>query len=127
MVTTFVRFFLALVGVAYIGLGIWCAVAPLKTSRAVGFDLHPGQGQSEFLTVYGGLEVALGLLFLWPLFRSDGIDFSLGACLVVHACLVVFRTIGFFIYTGFGMTTYCLAGLEWTICLLAAVLFSLKR
>ena len=127
MVTTIARIFLAFVGFAYIGLGIWCAVAPQKTSKAVGFVLQPGQGQSEFLTVYGGLEVALGLLFLWPLYKSEEVAFPLLACLVVHACLVLFRTIGFFIYTGFETTTYVLAALEWIIFLGAAALFFLKR
>ena len=127
MVNTIARIFLAFVGFAYIGLGIWCAVAPQKTSKAVGFVLQPGQGQSEFLTVYGGLEVALGLLFLWPLYKSEEVAFPLLACLVVHACLVLFRTIGFFIYTGFETTTYVLAALEWIIFLGAAALFFLKR
>lgn len=128
MVTTISRFFLVFVGVAYIGLGIWCAVAPEKTSKAVGFALQPGQGQSEFLTVYGGLEVALGLLFLWPLYKREEVAFPLFACLVVHGCLVLFRTIGFFIYTGFETTTYGLAGLEWAIFLFTVALFySLKR
>ena len=127
MVTTIARIFLAFVGFAYIGLGIWCAVAPQKTSKAVGFVLQPGQGQSEFLTVYGGLEVALGLLFLWPLYKSEEVAFPLLACLVVHACLVLFRTIGFFIYTGFETTTYVLAALEWNIFLGAAALFFLTR
>jgi hypothetical protein len=128
MVTTLARFFLAFVGVAYIGLGIWCAVAPQMTSEAVGFVLQPGQGQSEFLTVYGGLEVALGLLFLWPLRKKEDITFPLAACFVVHACLVLFRTIGFFVYTGFASTTYGLAALEWSIFLFTAVLFFfLKR
>lgn len=128
MVTTISRFFLAFTGIAYIGLGIWCAVAPEKTSRAVGFALQPGHGQSEFLTVYGGLEVALGLLFLWPLCKREEVVFPLFACLLVHGSLVVFRTIGFFIYTGFGTTTYGLAGLEWVIFLFTVVLFfSLQR
>ena len=127
MLTTIARFFLAFVGFAYIGLGVWCAVAPQKTSKAVGFALQRGQGQSEFLTVYGGLEVALGLLFLWPLYRSEEVAFPLLACLVVHACLVLFRTAGFFIYTGFETTTYVLASIEWIICLGAAALFFWKR
>ena len=127
MVTTIARFFLAFVGFAYIGLGIWCAVAPQKTSKAVGFVLQPGQGQSEFLTVYGGLEVALGLLFLWPLYKSEEVAFPLLACLVVHACLVLFRTTGFFIYTGFETTTYVLAAIEWIIFLGAAALFFWKK
>ena len=121
------RFFLAFVGIAYIVLGVWCAVSPQKTSKAVGFVLQPGQGQSEFLTVYGGLEVALGLLFLWPLYRSEEVAFPLLACLVVHACLVLFRTLGFFIYAGFESTTYVLASIEWIIFLGTAALFFWKR
>jgi len=127
VITTISRYFLAFVGVAYIGLGIWCAIAPQTTSKAVGFVLQPGQGQSEFLTVYGGLEVALGLLFLWPVYKSEDIAFPLTACVVIHACLALFRTVGFVVYTGFETTTYALAFTEWTICLSSTVLFFLKR
>lgn len=123
MVTTISKAFLALVGTTYIALGIWCAVAPEKTSKTVGFTLTPGSGQSEFLTVYGGLEVALGLLFLWPFIKSDEIAFPLAACLVVHLCLVLFRTIGFFVYSGFASTTYTIAVVEWMIFLVSAVLW----
>ena len=128
MATTIARSFLGLVGAAYLGLGIWCAVAPEQTSTAVGFELRPGQGQSEFLTVYGGLEVALGLMFLRPLYKRDELASSLLTCLLIHGCLVVFRTVGFVIYTGFQPTTYGLAGLEWAIFLAAAALsITVKR
>ncbi|MEW4488174.1 DUF4345 family protein [Thalassoglobus sp. JC818] len=122
--TTVSRFFLAVLGFAYIGLGVWCSIAPQATSDSVGFVLQPGQGQSEFLTVYGGLEVALGLIFLWPLLKRDDTRISLAICLVVHSSLVLFRSIGFFIYTGFETTTYSLAATEWVIFLIAAILFS---
>ena len=62
-----------------------------------------------------------------PLYKSEEVAFPLLACLVVHACLVMFRTIGFFIYTGFETTTYVLAAIEWIIFLGAAALFFLKR
>lgn len=127
MIPIIIRIFLVLVGCTYIGLGIWCAVAPQQTSNAVGFTLQPGQGQSEFLTVYGGLEVALGLLFVWPIFNNKQVELPLLACLVVHASLVLFRTIGFFIYTGFESNTYALATLEWIIFLGAAVLSFLRK
>ncbi|MCC9607828.1 DUF4345 family protein [Blastopirellula sp. JC732] len=127
MVTIIARVFLALVGCLYVGLGIWCAVAPQKTSAVVGFTLQPGSGQSEFLTVYGGLEVGLGLLFLWPLYRSGDFEFPLAACLMVHACLVLFRTIGFFSFSGMSSTTYNVAAAEWVIFLTSAVLFFWKR
>lgn len=114
------KVFLTIVGVAYAGLAIWCSLFPKQTSAIVGFDLKPGSGQSEFLTVYGGLEMGLAILFLWPLLRPEHTAFALFACLAVHACLVVFRTIGFFAYPGIASGTYQLAAVEWLIFLVAA-------
>lgn len=121
------RFFLAAVGITYLGLGLWCAALPEKAATSVGFQLQPGQGQSEFLTVYGGLEVGLGLVFLWPLYRREEVALPLLACFLIHAGLVLFRTLSFFLYTGFETTTYLLAVTEWVIFLGAAGLLFLKR
>ena len=122
-----VRIFLGLIGSIYCGLGIWCAAAPEKTSRTVGFSLQPGAGQSEFLTVYGGLEVALGLAFLWPLWRPDQTQSSLGLCLIVHACLVAFRTLGFLLYENIPGTTKTFAAFEWAILLVTAAFWWFRK
>ena len=121
------RIFLAIVGAAYIVLAGWCSIMPDKTSKAVGFTLQPGSGQSEFLTVYGGLELALGIAFLWPLFRPEEVAFPLFLCLLVHGCLVAFRATGFIFYSGIPTTTYFLAATEWVIFIGAAIVFWLKR
>lgn len=107
----------------YVLLGVYCSILPSRASKAVGLEITPGSGQSEFLTVYGGLEVGLGLIFLWPLFRPAELEFALRACLIVHACLVLFRTVGFFAYTNFDPTTYKLAAGEWVILLFSAFLW----
>ena len=70
------RIFLAAVGVAYLVLSAWCSVAPETTSQTVGFDLHPGTGQSEYLVIYGGLEAALAVIFLLPLLRKERLLFA---------------------------------------------------
>ncbi len=116
------RIFLAVVGIAYFVLAIWCAVLPAETSKAVGFELKPGSGQSEFLTVYGGLEFGLGMIFLWALYRPAEVAFPLFVCLVIHGGLVLFRSVGFFLYTGIPSTTYILATTEWVVFLIAAAL-----
>ena len=121
------RIFLALVGVAYLFLAGWCAVSPDKTSKAIGFSLQPGAGQSEYFTVYGGLQFALGLTFLWPLYRPADTEFSLILCLLIHGCLVAFRTISFGLYGGIPTMTYGLAATEWAIFLGAAAIFWGKR
>src|SRR5829696_6288016 len=100
------RIFLAIVGIAYLLLALWCALRPSQTSASVGFTLTPGSGQSEFLVVYGGLELGLGIVFLWPLIDTNATWFVLIACLIIHACLVLFRSISFFLYSGIHTTTY---------------------
>jgi hypothetical protein len=121
-----VQLFLLLVGVAYIALALWCAIRPAQTSESVGFRLQPGAGQSEYFVVYGGLQLGLGLVFLWPLLRDQDPAYALFVCLLVHASLVVFRSISFVLYTGIGTTTYILSGIEWVIFLGAAIL-SLRK
>jgi len=114
------KIFLACVGVAYIALAFWCGFLPGSTSKAIGFELKPGSGQSEYFVVYGGLQLALGIAFLWPLCRSQDLPLCLGLCLLIHASLVLFRSISFLLYREIGITTYALAGVEWGILLLSA-------
>lgn len=52
------KLFLILVAILYFGLAIWCCIRPELTSEKVGFDLVNDSGRSEFMTVYGGLELA---------------------------------------------------------------------
>lgn len=117
------RIFLAAVGVAYLFLAGWCSVLPARTSESVGYQLKPGSGQSEYLVIYGGLELALGIIFLWPLYDSSTVPFALLTCLILHACIVLFRMISLCLYSGIGMTTFVLAVVEWIILICTALLF----
>jgi hypothetical protein len=117
------RVFLAMVGVTYLILAGYCALLPARASKTVGLSIQPGAGESEFLTVYAGLEFGLALVFLWPLFSSAESSFHLLACLLVHGSLVLFRSVGFLLYTGIPTSTYQLAAGEWAIFLGAAYLF----
>lgn len=116
------RIFLTLIGIVYLYLAVWCSLMPERTSRLVGFDLIPGSGQSEFLVIYGGLESAMALIFLLPLVRPRQLESSLLSCLIIHACLVLFRTVSFFLYSDIEPMTRKLAFYEWLIFLSAAVL-----
>lgn len=117
------RIFLAIVGVLYLILGAWCAIAPQQTANSVGFTLQKGAGQSEFFVVYGGLELAWGLAFLTPLVWHDATRPFLYFCLLMHGAAVIFRGISLFLYSGVGATTYTLAVLEWVVFLVSAGLF----
>jgi len=114
-----IRIWLTLIGVLYLLLAAWCTLDPKSTSQSVGFTLQGGSGQSEFLVVYGGLELALGLVFLWPLWQKAVTHYALTVCVTVHGCLVLFRSVGFLLFAGIGSTTYSLAVGEWLIFLIS--------
>jgi len=109
------RIFLAIVGGAYLLLAAWCAARPEQTAASVGYSLSSGSGRSEYFTVYGGLQIGLGLLFLWPLLRPESTPTVLTACLLIHAAIVVFRSFSFALFAGIQSTTFILAGVEWAI------------
>lgn len=114
------KIFLAAVSLMYAGLSVWCIVSPQTTSAKVGFKRVPGQGESEFLVIYGGLQLALAILFALPLFRESTLFTVLTACLIVHGCLAVTRLAGFMLYSGFPAITYQLAAGEWILLIASA-------
>ncbi len=121
------RGFLAVVGVLYLLLAAWCALAPDRTSKTIGYELQPGTGQSEYLTIYGGLQLALGIAFLWPLYRPEDTSTVLLFCTAAHGFPALFRAISLFAFSGFSSTIYILAGTEWAIFLISAGMIFLKN
>ncbi|MGC4004259.1 MAG: hypothetical protein QM811_14540 [Pirellulales bacterium] len=118
------KIFLAVLGATYLALAAWCAVDPAGTSCALGLERANGGGRSEYLTIYGGLQAGLGVLFLWPMLRSgEYLTPVLLTCVVIHAGIVVFRTLGFALYSDIpGMTKGFAVG-EWVILLVSGYLY----
>jgi hypothetical protein len=111
------RIFLAIVGAIYILLAVWCMALPEKTAGSVGFTLKPGSGQSEYFTVYGGMQLALGLLFLLPLLRPEFVSTALLVSLVFHGCLVLCRSISIGLFSGIANPTWYFVATEWVLLL----------
>ena len=107
--------FLSVAGLLYLGLGGFCAVKPDAATKTVGLTLNGGAGSSEFLTVYGGLEIGLGLTLLLPLFWRKSMQFCLVYCLLIHLAIVACRTLSFALFDDIGAGTVKLAIGEWMI------------
>jgi len=122
------KFFLTLVALLYGYLAIWCSVSPSITSSKVGLERIEDSGRSEFLTVYGGLEMGLALVFLLPWLGDRYTMGAVLACTLIHGNLVLFRSISLWIYPKVAGMTYQLAAGEWLIFLLSmAVLWLISR
>lgn len=117
----FAKIYLVVVSVLYAGLALWCSFQPTVTSSKVGLELKGGSGESEFITVYGGLEMGMAIIFLVGVFRAEWLSASLFACVAMHVCLVLFRTITLFRCEDIGEFTYRLAIGEWIILVLGLI------
>ena len=120
------RIFTSFVGVTYVGFSMWCTLQPQKTASTIGFELKPGSGQSEYLVVYGGLQLALGCIFLLPLLRPDFLRSALLICVIVHGSLVLFRGISIGLYGHLDNITYALSALELSLLVISAILLGTK-
>lgn len=121
------RIFLTVVGLMYAGLAMWCAIDPKTTSEKVGFGLNGGSGQSEFVTVYGGLEMGMALVFWMCWWNKEATTFSLLACTAIHLCLVLFRSYSYFAFSDIGRMTIQLSIGEWVVFLCSAGLLYWRR
>lgn len=59
MVTLYLYFNAAL----YALFAAWCTFAPSQTAKSVGYETFSRSGVSEYLVVYGGLQLGLGIFF----------------------------------------------------------------
>lgn len=88
-----VRAWLLLNAVLYLVLGAWCALDPATTSRFVGLERTGPAGHTEWMAVYGGLELGLGAFFaraaLRPALQPAGLLF--GLCL--YGGIVLLRSV----------------------------------
>lgn len=85
------KIFLIFNGVLYIALAAWCTIAPIKTSSAIGFSLPNNSAKSEYIVVYGGLELAMGAFFLLCAFKANMLEAGLWFSLLTYGCLMLYR------------------------------------
>lgn len=66
--------------------------------------------------------MGMALIFFLPLVWNEATRSSVVSCLLIHTCLVLFRTISFFSFAGIDSFTYRLAIGEWVILLASVVI-----
>ena len=118
------RVLLFSIGILYFGLGIWCTVLPVQTAASLGFSFFD-TGIVEYVVVYGGLEVGLGLPMMYAAFRRKLFPGIYFITTFFSLCLAIFRLV-MILSKGATSTLYILFGTEILILLLLLTL-NLKR
>jgi hypothetical protein len=118
-----IKAYLLFNAVAYIGFSLWCTIAPEKTASSLGLTFRSGSGKSEYITVYGGLEMGVALFFLiaalTPKYQEPGLLFAV----FFYGGLVVFRLFTFATVTGIERITHGFGASELVLGLIGAWLW----
>lgn len=112
--------YLYLNAVVYFVFAVWCTFAPARTAMAVGYASLTRSGQTEYLTIYGGLQLGLAFLFAWFAWTQQ-MRTGLVLAMAVYAPIVLYRGIGLMRWWPVETTTLLLAATEWLM--LAAALW----
>lgn len=88
-----IAFYLYLNAALYALFAAWCTLRPADTARAIGFEQLSNSGRSEYLVIYGGLQLGLAMVF-WMFARSPQLRYQgLLLSVLIYVPLVVYRTI----------------------------------
>lgn len=102
----------------YLVLAAWCTFSMSTTARNLGYETLTANGRSEYLVIYGGLQLGLAIAF-WMLASNSSLHrFGLLFSLAIYGPIVLYRWTTIVMFKAGGMTLG-IACLE-TVLLLAA-------
>ena len=113
-------------GILYLLLGLAFFFGFETISGNIGFKVNNGSAAIELVTVFGGLELALGLLFIYALFDRRLTRFAIQMLIFTYTAFTLGRLIGISQYEVSDNLTYYLLGVEMSGSVISWVLF-LKR
>ncbi|WP_250658441.1 hypothetical protein [Alkalimarinus coralli] len=84
------------IGSLYLLSGAWCTFQPALASNFLGLELINMIGKGEFFTVYGGLQVGLGLAMIISSFVKAYTEAALYFSAIFSTSLLSFRLIALY-------------------------------
>ena len=122
-----VKAYLLLNAVLYFALVLWCTFRHEQASQASGFVTLNHSGHSEYLVIYGGLQLGLAIFYAYlassmPLHRA-GVMLSL----MLYGPIVIYRIVTVIIYSPVGAVTWATGALEGLLLIGAIVLYFRTR
>lgn len=122
----FAHWVLIVSALTFLGIGISFLFFPSQMSGAVSISTTSGTGVGDIRTVYGGLDMATGLLLGFLALRRRWVD-GLAISTLFFTCIVCGRLLGLMLDSPHTVMSYILFGLEITAAVLAAVAYFIAR
>lgn len=113
--------------VLYVVFALMCSWNVTTTSRAIGFTQLSPSGVSEYVTVYGGLQLGLGLFFAFTAYRPELHRTGLVLALSLYVPIVLFRCISMMRNWPVERMTLGVSALEAAMLIIALALWLQRR
>ncbi len=122
----FARGVLIASAIAFLGIGLAFLFFPSQMSGAVSIQTTSGTGVGDIRTVYGGLDLATGVLLGYLALRRRWTD-GLAIATLFFISIVLGRLLGLMLDSPHNVISYILFGLEVTAAVLSAVAYFFAR
>ena len=107
----------------YLIFAVWMTLSPWKTAAAVGYDSLAANGRSEFLVIYGGLQLGLAIFFAFIAMNSTYHRIGLVFSLCLYAPIVIYRIITVIRFHAMQGSTLAIGALEIGLLCAATLLY----
>ena len=104
----------------YAVFALWCTLRLSSTASSLGYTALSNSGHSEYVTVYGGLQWGLALIFALFAWKPELHRVGMLASILLYAPIVIHRLASVLRFAPVEKLTYAVATLE-VVMLLAAV------
>jgi hypothetical protein len=122
----FVRWVLGVSAAVFLALGLVFILRPLMMLGALDIKAEPGKALADIRAVYGGLDLAIGILLIYYFVRRQWAT-GLGISALVCVCLAIGRLVGILIDPATDILTFGLFASEVLGAVLSAVALFLAR
>ena len=110
----------------YCLFALWCTVRKEQTSLASGFTGINNSGWSEYLVIYGGLQLGLAAFFIYLALHSEFYKTGLIFSLFLYSPIVIYRVASIYKFWPVSTTTLVIGGMEIALLICASALMLTK-
>jgi hypothetical protein len=86
-----VQVYLYVNAVLYAVLALWCTLMPARTAASLGYVMLSSGGRSEYLVIYGGLQLGLAFVFFQTARVSSSQRLGLMIAVGLYVPIVAYR------------------------------------
>lgn len=105
----------------YVLFALWCTFGREQTAQSSGYLSLDNSGWSEYLVIYGGLQLGLGGFFAYLAMHEEYFKVGVIFSLLLYMGIVIFRLTSMYAFWPVRKPTMMIAGMEVLLLVGAAV------